>query len=408
VNGDGYADVIVGAPDYDAGAVDEGVAIVFLGGAAGIANGNPTTADALIEGDQTDAYLGASVSDAGDVNGDGYADVIAGASDYDAGETDEGAAFIFLGSATGIANATPATADAQLEADQPFSWLGASVSGAGDVNGDGYADVIVGASDYDAGKTDEGAAFVFLGGASGIADGNPATADAQIAARQVEAYLGWSVSGAGDVNGDGYADVIVGATDYDAGETDEGAAFLFLGNASAAGRPVVTRQLRGVAGSIPVEPWGASFAVDRFKFQMAATHPMGRERVKLESEICPPGVAFGDPSCSSQRSPSWIDVSPTPGGVLLSETISGLTENSLYRWRARVLYAPLSVTEVEITPPPNPAHGPWRRVSAQSVEADVRTIPEPGMLALLSSGIALLVLISRGRMRADANHEASR
>jgi hypothetical protein len=257
--------------------------------------------------------------------------------------------------------------------------------------------VIVGASDYDAGKTDEGAAFVFLGGASGIADGNPATADAQITARQVEAYLGWSVSGAGDVNGDGYADVIVGATDYDAGETDEGAAFLFLGNASADGRTVAARQLRGAAGSIPVEPWGGSYALDRFKFQMTATHPMGRGRVKLEAETCPSAAPFGDPSCSSQVSPIWVDVSPTPGGVLLNETISGLTGDSLYRWRARVLYAPLGVTEAGITPPPNPAHGPWRRVSAQAVEADVRTVPEPGLLAMLSCGMVLLVLIGRGR-----------
>ncbi|MBW2541023.1 MAG: FG-GAP repeat protein [Deltaproteobacteria bacterium] len=408
VNGDGYADVIVGAPEYDAGQVDEGIAAVFLGSDTGIASGNPTTADALIEGDQANALMGASVAGAGDVNGDGYADVIAGASDYDAGEIDEGAAFVILGSATGIPNATPASANAQLEANQPYSWLGASVSGAGDVNGDGYADVIVGASDYDAGKTDEGAAFVFLGGAAGIANGNPATADAQIEARQVEAFLGWSVSGAGDVNGDGFADVIVGATDYDAGEIDEGAAFVFLGNAGADGRTVLARQLRGVAGSIPVEPWGTSYVLDQFKLEMAATHPMGRGRVKLEAEICPPAAPFGDLSCSSQVSPNWIDATATPGGVILSETISGLTSDTLYRWRARVLYAPFGVTETGITPPPNPAHGPWRRASAQAVEADVRTLPEPGMLVMLSSGIALLMRIGGKRLWAGSYRNASR
>ena len=56
--------------------------------------------------------------------------------------------------------------------------------------------------------------------------------------------MGVSVSGAGDVNGDGYADVIVGAPNYDAGETDEGAAFVFLGGGGP-GRTVRAQQLRG-------------------------------------------------------------------------------------------------------------------------------------------------------------------
>jgi hypothetical protein len=233
VNGDGYADVIVGAFGYDAGESDEGAAFVFLGGPAGTVDGNPSTADAQLEADQANAYLGTSVSGAGDVNGDGYADVIVGAPDYDAGHTDEGAALVFLGSPAGLADGNPATADAQLEADQAYSWLGTSVSGAGDVNGDGYADVIAGATYYDSGKTDEGAALVFLGGAAGVSSGGPATADARLVARQMDAHLGWSVSDAGDVNGDGYADVIAGATYYDSGKTDE-----------ALGRVVRTRPLQ--------------------------------------------------------------------------------------------------------------------------------------------------------------------
>jgi hypothetical protein len=93
-------------------------------------------------------------------------------------------------------------------------------------------------------------------------------------------------------------------------------------------------------------------------------------------------------------------VTATPGGVLLSETLSDLAPDTLYRWRARVLYAPFGVTEFGITPPPNPAHGPWRRVSAQAREADLRVVPEPGELLLLGAGIAFLALISRRRMRA--------
>ena len=232
VNGDGYADVIVGAFFYDAGQADEGAAFVFLGSAAGVADGNASTAHAQLESNQAGAFLGISVSGAGDVNGDGFADVIVGAYNYDAGESNEGAAFVFLGSATGIANGNPSTAHAQLESNQIAAFLGFSVSGAGDVNGDGYADVIVGAYLYDAGEFDEGAAFVFLGSATGIADGNPSTAHAQLESNQGFAFLGNAVSGAGDVNGDGYADVIVGAYFYDAGQADEGAAFVFLGSAT--------------------------------------------------------------------------------------------------------------------------------------------------------------------------------
>jgi hypothetical protein len=232
VNDDGFDDVIVGANAYDAGQSDEGAAFVFLGSANGIADASAGSAQAQLESNQTSARLGFSVAGAGDVNGDGYADVIVGASFYDSGQSAEGAAFVFLGSANGIADGNPATAHAQLESNQASGFLGQSVAGAGDVNGDGYADVIVGASAYDSGQSNEGAAFVFLGSANGIADGNPATAHAQLESDQANAILGESVAGAGDVNGDGYADVIVGDTLYDSGQTDEGAAFVFLGSAS--------------------------------------------------------------------------------------------------------------------------------------------------------------------------------
>jgi hypothetical protein len=221
VNGDGFADVIVGASLYNNGQSDEGAAFVYFGG-AGAFN---TTADALLESDQVDAYLGHSVASAGDVNGDGFADVIVGAYRYDNGQTDEGAAFVYLGSA----GAFNTGADAQLQSNQANARLGWSVAGAGDVNGDGYADVLVGAWFYDNGQTDEGAAFVYFGGA-GAFNTSP---DAQLESGQADALLGLSVAGAGDVNGDGFADVIVGASFYDNGQTSEGAAFVYFGGAGA-------------------------------------------------------------------------------------------------------------------------------------------------------------------------------
>ena len=244
VNGDGYPDVIVGAPFYDNGQTDEGAAFVFLGGASGTAAiGDPSTAATQLESNQAIANFGKSVASAGDVNGDGYADVIVGAPLYDNGQTDEGAAFIFRGSASGIASSNPATPGVtQLESNQANAQLGTSVASAGDVNGDGYPDVIVGAPLYDNGQTDEGAAWVFLGSASGITSGNPGTASAQLESNQASASFGQSVASAGDVNGDGYADVIVGAPLYDNGQTNEGAAFIFRGSVS------------GIASSNPATP----------------------------------------------------------------------------------------------------------------------------------------------------------
>ncbi len=229
VNGDGFADVVVGADGYDSGQTDEGAAFVFLGGPSGVQSGNPTTAATTIQSNQTGAGLGVSVSGAGDVNHDGYDECVVGASLYDSGQIDEGVAFVFLGSPEGIENGNPATAVSTIQPDLPGVHLGISVAGAGDTNGDGFADVVVGADGYDSGQTDEGAAFVLLGGPSGVASGNPVVTGTTLQSNQTSAGFGVSVSGAGDVNADGYDDVVVGAYLYDSGQTDEGAAFVFLG-----------------------------------------------------------------------------------------------------------------------------------------------------------------------------------
>ncbi len=227
MNGDGFADVIAGAPGYNAGLTDEGAAFLFLGSPSGIASGEVLAANTKLHSGQAAASFGQSVGAAGDVNGDGKDDVIVGAPRYDAGQADEGAAFLFLGSPTGVANADGAHAAARLESDQPGAALGGAVA-SGDVNGDGFGDVIVGAARYDVAKIDEGAAFVFLGSPSGIAAGNPASADAVLRSDQLAAQLGASLA-SGDFNGDGYADVIAGALAYTAGQANEGAAFVFLG-----------------------------------------------------------------------------------------------------------------------------------------------------------------------------------
>jgi len=224
VNGDGYNDVVVGAPGYDNDENNEGRAFVYPGSASGLS----TTADWTPESDQIWGRFGLSVSSAGDLNGDGFDDVIVGAQYYDNGQIHEGRAFVYYGSAFGLS----ATADWTAESDQMEANFGCSVSSAGDVNGDGYGDVIVGAENYwnhyYPFQTQDGRAFVFHGSPSGLST----TADWTAESDQMDAEFGGSVSSAGDVNGDGYDDVIVGAHWYSNGQPSEGRAFVFHGSPS--------------------------------------------------------------------------------------------------------------------------------------------------------------------------------
>ena len=158
------------------------------------------------------------------MNGDGHGDVIVGANRYDNGQDDEGRAFAYNGSAAGLAT-TPAWT---TESDQAFAFFGNSVSAAGDVNGDGFSEVIVGASSYDNGETDEGRALVYHGSAGTLATTATWTAEGN----QVGSQFGISVATAGDVNGDGYSDIIVYVSGYDNGQTDEGRALVYHGSAT--------------------------------------------------------------------------------------------------------------------------------------------------------------------------------
>ncbi|MEQ1893399.1 MAG: integrin alpha [Planctomycetota bacterium] len=220
VNGDGYSDVIVGAKLFNGDLANEGRAFVYLGSATGLGSSPAWTA----EGDQANAWFGNSVASAGDVNGDGYGDVLVGAINHDHGQTNEGGAFLYLGSATGLATDAAWTA----ESDQTNAWFGHSVASAGDVNGDGYSDVIVGAINYDHVLGNEGRAFLYLGSATGLATSAAWTDEGD----QSAASFAFSVASAGDVNGDGYSDVIIGAPNYDRGQSNEGRAFLYLGSAA--------------------------------------------------------------------------------------------------------------------------------------------------------------------------------
>lgn len=217
VNGDGFDDVIIGHQSIANPEEGEGRAYVYLGSASGL-----ETAPAwMYENDLALTELGESVASAGDVNGDGYGDVIVGGFEYSHPETKEGVAYIFLGSAIGLSW----TPDWQAESDQDAAEFGQSVASAGDVNDDGYDDVLVGAPWYSKGEDYEGVAFLYYGSPTGLLSSPVHLAESN----QEGANLGYSVASAGDVNGDGISDIIVGAQNYDGGQGNEGRATVYYG-----------------------------------------------------------------------------------------------------------------------------------------------------------------------------------
>ncbi|MCB0793320.1 MAG: FG-GAP repeat protein, partial [Flavobacteriales bacterium] len=239
INSDGYADIIIGAPGG-------GLAMIYLGSAAGIGTGIHAT---LNDGSAADLF-GASVGTAGDVNGDGFSDVIVGSPEQENGQVNEGMVFIYHGSELGIV--TPFATS--LEINSANARFGTSVAGAGDTDGDGFYDVVVGAPLYSNGQIDEGAAFVFYGSPAGIVAAGSTTLERNWA----DARLGSSVAEAGDINGDGYADVVVGAPLYEntGTQVDEGQVLVYRGSPSG----IQPFAYDGIQGNVAGHQFGAAVA----------------------------------------------------------------------------------------------------------------------------------------------------
>ena len=199
MNGDGYSDVIVGAPHYTNGQTEEGRAFVYLGSATGLV----ASPSSVLESNQASSEFATSLGTAGDVNSDGYSDVIIGAPHFTSGQDREGRAFLYLGSAGGL-GASPSWI---AESNQIQAEFGISVATAGDVDGDGFSDVIIGAIDYDNGHISEGKAVVYYGGRPTL----QLAPGWSVESNEDFATLGLPVATAGDVNDDGFSDVIVGS-----------------------------------------------------------------------------------------------------------------------------------------------------------------------------------------------------
>jgi len=221
INQDGYDDALVGAGWADVAGNNAGAVYVYLGTAVGL----ETTSAVTVTMAQPGSGFGMSLSGAGDVNLDGYDDVLVGAPYTTVGDVENaGEAYLFLGRNDGLATA-PVW---QMAGSQKNEQFGTAVSRAGDINQDGYVDILIGAPQHTIADEAVGAAYSFYGRPSGFST----TPDWAVTGDELYSALGTAVSGAGDVNQDGYADVLIGIPYGEVDQRDEGVIHLYLGNAA--------------------------------------------------------------------------------------------------------------------------------------------------------------------------------
>ena len=224
VDGDGLDDIAIGADREDSGASNAGAVYVLLGPVDG--DLSLEDADARYLGVEENQNAGFAVAGAGDLNGDGYADLVIGGPGQDSTYTQRGAAWVLLGPLTDYASLSDAEGQilGRFQADR----FGHSVSGAGDVDGDGLDDIWVGAPEMGVDPLNPtGAAILLYGPVSGgiLAD----DADFTVWGDATDDEAGHDVSGGGDINGDGRPDLVVGISDSDENGSLSGSALVILG-----------------------------------------------------------------------------------------------------------------------------------------------------------------------------------
>jgi Ca2+-binding RTX toxin-like protein len=262
VNGDGFADFIIGASGAKGGA---GSAYVVFGGNSGFPSSLELSSlngsDGFkITGVAAKDAAGFSVSGAGDINKDGFDDFIVGSLSGDGSVKDSGAAYVVFGHSgafdTNIDLSKLNGSDGfKLSGGGLNDFAGSTVHSAGDLNGDGYDDLVVGADASDRNGQNSGTAYVVFGhggnftpnvaldalnGANGFA----------IAGWQSFDHNGWSVSSAGDVNGDGVDDLLVGAVAAGTNSVYTGEAYVLFGHSGSFISTIGVHELNGTNGFV--------------------------------------------------------------------------------------------------------------------------------------------------------------
>ncbi len=231
LNGDGHDDFALGATTFEAaGANVPGSVHIYFGGPA-----LDAVSDLTLVGEAAGDRFGYFTAPAGDFNADGFADLLVGAYQNDAMGSNSGRAYVYFGGPS-----LDAVADIVLDAENAGDQLGVSVAGVGDVNDDGHDDLLVGARFNGASGFQAGRAYVYFGGPG--ADG---VADVVVPGNRVGERMGFSVSRAGDVNGDGSNDFLVGAYHNGFVDFETGRAYVYFGGANVDGAPDIILDSHG-------------------------------------------------------------------------------------------------------------------------------------------------------------------